>query len=70
MGYESKYSPEIVKNPIAAKWGLFSEWANYIGISIKNYTLYHEISCSQSISSNKVTFPGFSVAHNQAVTTK
>jgi hypothetical protein len=23
MGYESKYSPEIVKNPIAAQWAIF-----------------------------------------------
>jgi hypothetical protein len=35
MGYESKYSPEIVKNPIAAQWAIFQMGYFEIALGLK-----------------------------------
>jgi hypothetical protein len=35
MGYESKYSPEIVNNPIAAQWAIFQMGYFQIALGLK-----------------------------------
>jgi hypothetical protein len=35
MGYESKHSPEIVKNPIAALWAIFQLGYFEIALGLK-----------------------------------